>query len=115
MSAVRLSPAAVDRRYNFVIQRLRLVASTVTTRTFYISAIATEQHAHVHFVSLRFEPAKETADPVPAIILVVVIGVFAPSFLTVNDKILIGPGQFLERDRKSTRLNSSHLVFSYAV
>src|SRR5205823_2658063 len=81
----------------FVIQRLRLVASTVTARTFHISAIATEKDADVHFVSLRFEPAKETAHSVPAIILVIVIGVFASTFLTVNDKILIGLGQFLER------------------
>src|SRR5438034_2290998 len=97
MSAVRLIPTVIDRRYNFVIQRLRLVASTATARTFHISAIATEQDADVHFISLRFEPAKETAHPVPAIILVIVIGVFAPTFLTVNDEILIGLGQFLER------------------
>src|SRR5437899_11879108 len=96
MSAVRLSPAASDRSYNFVIQCLRLVASTVTAWTFYISAIATEQHAHVHFVSLRFEPAKETAHSVPAVILVIVIGVFAPTFLPVDDKILVSLGQFLE-------------------
>src|SRR5438128_12067185 len=97
MSAVGLIPAAIDRRYNFVIQRLRLVTSTVTARTFHISAIATDEDADVHFVSLRFEPAKETAHSVPAIILVIVIGVFAPTFLTVNDEILIGLGQFLER------------------
>src|SRR5947207_7384824 len=98
MSAVGLIPAAIDRRrYNFVIQSLRLVTSTVTARTFHISAIATEEDADVHFVSLRFEPAKETAHSVPAIILVIVIGVFAPTFLTVNDEILIGLGQFLER------------------
>src|SRR5436190_18172362 len=97
MSAVGLIPAAIDRRYNFVIQRLRLVTSTVTARTFHISAIATEQHAHVHFVSLRFEPPKKTADSRPAIILVIVIRVFAPTFLSVNNKILIGLGQFLER------------------
>src|SRR5213076_3537602 len=97
MSAVGLIPAAIDRRYNFVIQRLRLVTSTVTARTFHISAIATEEDADVHFVSLRFEPAKETSHSVPAIILVIVIGVFAPTFLTVNDEILIGLGQFLER------------------
>src|SRR5438552_18204358 len=97
MSAVGLIPAAIDRRYNFVIQRLRLVTSTVTARTFHISAIATEKDADVHFVSLRFEPAKETAHSVPAIILVILISVFAPTFLTVNDKILIGLGQFLER------------------
>src|SRR5438094_7646794 len=97
MSAVGLIPAAIDRRYNFVIQRLRLVTSTVTARTFHISAIATEEDADVHFESLRFEPAKETAHSVPAIILAIVIGVFAPTFLTVNDEILIGLGQFLER------------------
>src|SRR5213082_1853414 len=97
MSAVGLIPAAIDRRYNFVIQRLRLVTSTFTARTFHISAIATEKDADVHFVSLRFEPAKETAHSVPAIILVIVIGVFAPTFHTVNDEILIGLGQFLER------------------
>src|SRR5882724_5163522 len=97
MSGVRLMPVVIDRRYNFVIQRLRLVASTAAARTFHISAIATEQDADVHFVSLRFEPAKETPYPVPAIILVIVIGVFAPTFLTVNDEILIGLGQFLER------------------
>src|SRR5437868_5677163 len=97
MSAVRLAPAVIARRYNFVIQRLRLIASALTAWTFHISTIATEQDADVHFVSLRFEPAKETADSVPAIVLVIVIGVFAPTFLTVNDKILIGLGQFVER------------------
>src|SRR3989449_4737523 len=97
MSGVLLASAVIDRRDNFVVQCLRLVTSTVTARTFHISAIATEQHAHVHFVSLRFEPAKKTADSVPAIILVIVIRVFAPTFLTVNNKILIGLGQFLER------------------
>src|SRR5205823_12013413 len=39
----------------------------------------------------------ETAHSVPAIIFVIVIGVFARTFLAVNDKILIGLGQFLER------------------
>src|SRR2546423_14910512 len=97
MRAVRLSPAARDRGYNFVIQCLRLVASTVTARTSYISAITTEQDADVHFVSLRFEPTKETAYSVPAIILIIVISVFASTFLPVNDKILISLRQFLER------------------
>src|SRR2546430_416756 len=96
MSAVLRVSAVIDRRYNFKIECLGLITSTVTARTFHISAIATEQHAHVHFVSLRFEPAKETADPVPAIVLVIVIRVFAAAFLTVNDKILIDLGQFLE-------------------
>src|SRR5438445_3929105 len=96
MNAVRLISRVMDRRYNSIVERFRLVTSTVTARTFHISAIATEQNAHVHFVSLRFEPAKETTHPVPAIILVIVIRVFAAAFLPVNDKILIGLGEFLE-------------------
>lgn len=85
-----------DPRHNFVVQRLRLVTSTFTPRTFHISAVSTEQDAHVHLVSLRFEPAKETADPVPAIIFVILIRVFARAFLPVDDKILVGLREFLE-------------------
>src|SRR2546428_743279 len=96
MSAIRLIPAVIDLRYNFKIQRFRLVTATVTARTFHVSAIATKQHADVHFVGFRFEPAKETPDPVPAIILLIVIRIFATTSLTVNDKILIGLRQFLE-------------------
>src|SRR6266853_6860842 len=96
MSAVRLIPAVTYSRYNFVVQRLRLVTSTLTARTFHISAVATEQDAHVHLVSLRFEPAKETADPIPAIIFVILIRVFAVAFLPVDDKILVSLREFLE-------------------
>src|SRR5205814_12572 len=89
VSAVRLISAISDRRYNFVVQRFRLVTSTFTARTFHISAVSTEQDAHVHLISLRFEPAKETADPVPPIIFVIFIRVFARAFLPVDDKILV--------------------------
>src|SRR4029077_9709649 len=37
VSAVRLISAVTDPRYNFVVQRLRLVTSTITARTFHIS------------------------------------------------------------------------------
>src|SRR5205814_8462248 len=85
VSAVRLISAVTDRRCNFVVQRLRLVTSTLTARTFHISAVSTEQDAHVHLVSLRFEPAKETANSVPAIIFVILVCVFASEFLPVDD------------------------------
>src|SRR5439155_6293557 len=96
VSAVRLISGVTDRRYNFVVQGLRLVTSTLTARTFHISAVSTEQDAHVHLVSLRFEPAKETADPVPAIIFVILIRVFVRAFLPVDDKILVSLREFLE-------------------
>src|SRR6266853_536114 len=63
MSAVRLISAVTDRRYNFVVQRLRVVTSTLTAWTFHIRAVATEQDAHVHLVSLRFLPAKNAHHP----------------------------------------------------
>jgi hypothetical protein len=51
----------------------------------------------VHFVSLGFEPAEKSADAVPPVVLVVVVGVFTAAFFAVNDEVLIGLRQFLER------------------
>src|SRR5437870_6139031 len=59
----------VFARDNFVIQRFRLKTSAIALWTNRVGAIAAEQYAHVHFVNLRFEPAKESADAVPTIIL----------------------------------------------
>src|SRR5438270_10818131 len=98
MSGLCLVSAVADRRYrrNFVIQRIRLKPSAVAFWTGSISAIPTEQHAHVHFVNLRFEPAKESAHAVPAIAFVIVVAGFARAPFAVDDKILIGFWQFLK-------------------
>src|SRR4029077_4277691 len=58
--------------------------------------VSTEQDAHVHLVSLRFQPAKETAYPIPAIIFVILVLVFARAFRPVDDKILVSLREFLE-------------------
>ena len=52
----------------------------------------------MHFVNLRFEPAKESADAVPTIILVIILGVFTTALLAVDDKVLIRLRQFVERN-----------------
>ena len=90
--------AVIDRRYNFVIQRLGLKASAVATRAGRVGAIATEQNAHMHLVSLALEPAEKTANAVPAIVFVILVGVIARAFLAFDDEILIGLRQFLERN-----------------
>ena len=99
MSAVCLHSAVIDRRYrsNFVIERLGLKASAVATRAGRVSAIATEQNAHVHLVGLALEPAEKAANAVPAIVFVILVGVIARALLAFDDEILIGLRQFLER------------------
>src|SRR5438128_4240975 len=99
MSAVCLHSVVIDRRYrsNFVIQGLGLKASAVATRAGRVSAIATEQNAHVHLVSLALKPAEKTANAVPAIVFVILVGVITRALLALNDEILIGLRQFLER------------------
>src|SRR5689334_21804574 len=86
-----------DRRYSFVIQSLGLVTSSITARTFHIGAITTEQHPHMHFVSFGFEPAEKSTHTVPTVVLVIVVGIYPAAFFAINDEILIGFGQFLER------------------
>ena len=51
----------------------------------------------MHFVSLGFEPAEKSTHAVPTVVLVIVVGVFTAAFFAVDDEILIGFGQFLER------------------
>ena len=51
----------------------------------------------MHFVGLALEPFEKTAHAVPAIVLVIVLRVFAAAFLAVDDEILVGLRQFLER------------------
>src|SRR5438270_10381965 len=88
----------VFARDNFVIQRFRLKTSAIALWTNRVGAIAAEQYAHVHFVNLRFEPAKESADAVPTIILVIILGVFTTALLAVDDEVLIRLRQFVERN-----------------
>ena len=99
MSAVCLHLAVTDRRYssNFVIQGLGLKASAVATRAGRVSAIATEQDAHVHLVSLALQPAEKTANAVPPIVFVILVSVMARALLPFDDEILIGLRQFFER------------------
>src|SRR5437868_3732713 len=80
-----------------VIECFRLITSSITARACHIGAITTEQDAHMHFVSFGFEPAKKSTHAVPTVVLVIVIGVFTAAFLPLDDEILIGLGQFLER------------------
>src|ERR1700693_5831273 len=99
MSVGRIFAAVIDRRYrNFVIQRFRLKTSAVALWASGVSTIAAEQHPHVHFVNLRLEPAEKSSHAVPTIVFVIVSGVFATALLAVDDKVLIGFGQFLERN-----------------
>ena len=100
MSVGGIPAAVMGRRYrrNPVIQRFRLKTSAVALRASGVSAVAAEQHPHVHFVNLRLEPAEKSAHAVPTIVFVIVSGVFATALLAVDHKILIGFGQFLERD-----------------
>src|ERR1039457_7546681 len=99
MSVGFIRPAVIDRRYrrDFEIQRLRLETPAVAFRTGGISPIPAEQHPHVHLVSLALGPAKESADAVPAIVLIVFVLDPIGAFLAVNDEILIGLRQFFER------------------
>src|SRR6266446_922285 len=95
MSVARIRPTVIDRRYNLVIQRFWLKSSALTAWAGRVRAIAAEQHAHVHFVSFALEPSKKTADAVPAIVLVILVGVIA-AFFAIDHEILIGFRQFLE-------------------
>ena len=51
----------------------------------------------MHFVGFALEPFEKPAHAVPAIVLVIVVRVFAAAFLAVDDEILIGFRQFFER------------------
>src|SRR4029077_2583847 len=86
----------IGRRYNFVIQRVRLVASAIALGTPDVGAIAAEQDAHMHLVSLALEPAKESADAVPPIVFVVFFSVFAAALFAFDNEILIGLRQLFE-------------------
>src|ERR1700750_194436 len=86
-----------DRHCSSIIQGLGLITPSITARTFHIGAITTEQHAHVHFVCLGFEPAEKSTHAIPTVVLVIVVGVFTAAFFAINDEILIGFRQFLER------------------
>ena len=52
----------------------------------------------MHFVNLRFEPPEKSANAVPAIIFVIVSRIVAAAFLAIDDEVLIGLGQLLERN-----------------
>ena len=88
--------AVIDRRYNFVIQRLGLVSPALAPGTPDVGPIAAEQNAHMHLVSLALKPAKEAADAVPSIVFVIFICVIAGTSLAVDDEVLIGLRQFFE-------------------
>src|SRR5260370_19019242 len=88
----------VFARDNFVIESFRLKTSAIALWTSRVGAIAAEQYAHVHFVNLRFEPAKESADTVPTIILVLILSVFTTALLAVDDKVLTRLRQFVQRN-----------------
>src|SRR5262249_4991879 len=45
---------------------------------------------------LALEPFEETADAVPAIVFVIVVGVFAASLFAVDDELLVVLRQFFE-------------------
>ena len=80
-----------------IIQRLGLEPAAVAIGTGGVGAVTAEQNAHMHFVGLALEPFEKSAHAIPAIILVIFVGVFACPPLAVDDEILIGFGQFLER------------------
>src|ERR1700730_19207263 len=95
MSVAFIRPMVTDRRDNTIIQRFWLKSSALTAWAGRVRAIAAEQHPHVHFVSFALEPSEETADAVPAIVLVILVGVIA-TFFTIDHEMLIGFRQFLE-------------------
>ena len=51
----------------------------------------------MHLVGLALKPPKKSADPVPTVIVVIIVR-FAGPFLALDDKLLIGLGQFVERN-----------------
>ena len=95
MSGAFIRPTVTDRRDNTIIQRFWLKSSALTAWAGRVRAIAAEQHPHVHFVSFALEPSEKTADAVPAIVLVILVGVIA-AFFTIDHEMLVGFRQFLE-------------------
>ena len=84
------------RSPDFVIDRFWLIASALAAGTGDVGAIAAEQNAHMHLVSLALEPPKKAADAVPSIVFVIFFGVIAGSLFAFDNEVLIGLGQFLE-------------------
>ncbi len=82
---------------NLVVESIRLETPAETAGAGCVGAVAAQQHAHMHFVGLAFQPLEESADAIPTVALVVVVGVFAASFLAVDHEILIRFRQLLER------------------
>src|SRR5438552_15609923 len=97
MSVAFIGPMVTDRRDNTIIQRFWLKSAALTAWAGRVRAIAAEQHPHVHFVSFALEPSEKTADAVPAIVLVILVGVIA-AFFTIDHDMLVGFRQFLERN-----------------
>src|SRR5438132_8835417 len=95
MSGAFIRPTVTDRRDNTIIQRFWLKSSALTAWAGRVRAIAAAQHTHVHFVSSALEPSEKTADAVPAIVFVILVGVIAALFAIDHD-MLIGFLQFLE-------------------
>ena len=50
----------------------------------------------MHLVGLALEPAEKTANAIPAIVFVVIVGVIVRALFTFYDEILVGLRQFLE-------------------
>src|SRR5438874_11931492 len=88
----------MSARGDFVIERFRMKPSRMALWTCRVSAVAAEQNPHVHFINLRFEPPEKSANAVPAIIFVIVSRIVAAAFLAIDDEVLIGLGQLLERN-----------------
>src|SRR6202795_2375214 len=95
MSVAFIGPTITDRGDNAIIQRFWLKSSALAAWAGRVGAITAEQHPHVHFVSFGREPSEKNADAVPAILLVIFVGVIA-ALLPVDHEILICFRQFLE-------------------
>src|SRR6267378_8298363 len=101
MSAVCLVPAVIDRRYrNLVIQCFGLKTSCVAAWTGCVGPITAEQHAHVHFVNLRFGPAEKSAHAVPAIVVVIIVAVPFSALARGDDRLLAFDDKLLIRFRQ---------------
>ena len=83
---------------DLIIQGFGLEPSAVAFRACRVSAIAAEQHAHVHFVSLALSPTEKSANPVPTVVAFVIIFDAVAALLAFDHKILIGFRQFLKRN-----------------
>src|SRR5436853_4715322 len=81
---------------NLVVQCLRLKPAAVACRTGCVGPVTAKQNPHMHFVGLALQPAEESPDAVPTVVVVFIVGVTGV-LLAVNHKILIGLRQFLER------------------